>query len=108
MSATKSLTNFYGSFFWECAKFSICPYRLTIQAFLDSDNPDPNDLILGIGACLVLSTVVPILPAVSSITIAIASIASVFALASMFVTYPFTILSDACRSDHSHSHEFAF
>ncbi|KTD53825.1 hypothetical protein Lsan_3489 [Legionella santicrucis] len=108
MSATKSLTNFYGSFFWKCAKFAICPYRLTINAFLDSDHPDPNDLALGIGACLVLSTIVPILPAISSITIAIASIAAVLALASMFVTYPFTILSDACRSDHSHSREFAF
>ncbi|WP_454782438.1 hypothetical protein [Legionella sp. WA2022007384] len=106
MSATKRLTNFYGSFFWNCTKLAISPYRLTIKAFLDSEHPDPNDLALGIGACLVLSTIVPILPAISSVTIAIASIAAVLALATMFVTYPFTILSDACKSDHSHSHEF--
>ncbi|KTC90192.1 hypothetical protein OQJ18_05095 [Fluoribacter dumoffii] len=108
MSATKSLTNFYGSFFWKCAKFAICPYRLTINAFLDSEDPDPNDLALGIGACLVLSTIVPILPTITSLTIAIASIAAVLALASMFVTYPLTILSDACRSEHSYRHEIAF
>ncbi|KTD56942.1 hypothetical protein Lsai_1919 [Legionella sainthelensi] len=100
MSATKSLTRFYGSFFLKCGEVAIYPYLLTMGAFIDS-KPKEEELILGIGVCLFLSTVVPILPAITSITFAIASFGISLALASMFVTYPVALISDALDSTPS-------
>jgi hypothetical protein len=94
MSATGSLTKFYGSFFWKLGEFAVCPYVLTLNAFMYT-RPKKDDLILGIAACLFFSTVVPILPAITSITFAIAAVGVCFALASMFVSYPFTLIADA-------------
>jgi len=107
MSATKSLTQFYGSFFLKCGEIAICPYLYTMGAFIDSKPAKPEDLILGVGVCLFLSTVVPILPAITSITFAIASFGISLGLASMFLTYPFALLSDAIDSTHS-DHHMAF
>ncbi len=99
MSATKSLTHFYGSFFGKCAQVAIYPYLVTMGAFMDS-NPDEDDLILGLGVCLFLSTVVPILPALTSFTFALASFGACLAIASMFIAYPVALLSDALDSTH--------
>lgn len=108
MSATKSLTQFYGSFFWKCGEIALCPYLLTMGAFIDSKPAKTEDLILGVGVCLFLSTVVPILPAITSITFAVAAFGISLALASMFVAYPVVLLSDAIESTRSDRHEFAF
>ncbi|KTD14133.1 hypothetical protein Lgra_0743 [Legionella gratiana] len=107
MSATKSLTQFYGSFFLKCGEIAIYPYLLTMGAFIDSNPPKQEDLILGIGVCLFLSTVVPILPAVTSITFAIASFGICLGLASMFIAYPTALLFDALDSTPS-THRMTF
>ncbi|MDR3502808.1 MAG: hypothetical protein P4L79_09515 [Legionella sp.] len=106
MSATRSLTNFYGSFFLGCAEVAVSPYSLTLNAFMGSQ-PKTEDLILGIGACVFFSTIVPILPEVTSFTFAVAAFAASLALASMFVTYPISILMDALNPDESSSLAFS-
>jgi hypothetical protein len=99
MSATRSLTRFYGSFFLSCANIAVCPYLLTATAFIeDSKHPKRGELLLGIGACIFLSTVVPILPTITSITFTIAMFAASLALASMFIAYPIALISDAADS----------
>ena len=111
MSATRSLTGFYGSFFWGCADVAICPYTLTIKAFMDPSQPRTEDFILGVGACVFLSTLVPVLPAITSMTFAIASFAISLALASMFIAYPIAILADAidsCENEHQFDNQFVF
>lgn len=106
MSATRSLTKFYGSFFLGCGELSISPYLLTLNAFMRSQ-PKEEDLILGIGACIFFSTIVPILPQVTAFTFAVASFAASMALASMFVTYPLAIFADAVTPDESPSFAFS-
>jgi hypothetical protein len=100
MSATLSLGEKYGSFFWGCTKFAVSPYTGTFRAILNNDKKDNNIIVRGISAgiiCGVLTFVVPILPAIASFTFALASIAMLLATASMFVTYPFALLADAFR-----------
>lgn len=98
MPAVRSLTRFYGSFFLSCASFSVCPYLMTAGAFIDSDHPKTEELLLGVGVCIFLSTVVPILPAITSVTFALAAFAASLALASMFIAFPLALLSDALDS----------
>lgn len=111
MSSTRSLTGFYGSFFWGCVEVAVCPYSLTIQAFMDSSEPRTEDFLLGVGACVFLSTLVPVLPSITTVTFAIASFAISLALASMFIAYPIAILADAIESsqnEHQLNNHFAF
>lgn len=107
MSATRSLTNFYGSFFLGCGQVAVSPYILTLNAFMSSQ-PKTEDLILGIGACIFFSTVVPILPEITSFTFAVATFAASLALASMFVSYPISILMDALNPEETSSLEFSY
>ena len=93
-SVTRSLTNFYGSFFIGAAQVAVLPYTLTFEAFA-GENPKDEDYILGLIACVFLSTVIPILPELFSFTVALALIAANFALISMFIAYPAAILADA-------------
>jgi hypothetical protein len=96
MSTTRSLTKFYGSFFLNCAKFSVCPYTITINAFIkNQNNPKPEEIVVGVGMCLFLSVVVPILPSITSLTFALAVLGASLGLASMFLTYPIALLMDA-------------
>ena len=100
MTATRSLTKFYGSFFLGCAELAVCPYIYTMKAFMGTQ-PETKDLVLGIGACIFFSTVVPVLPGIASLTFAIASFAASIALATMFVAYPLAVISDALDSCHA-------
>ncbi|EHL31580.1 hypothetical protein [Legionella drancourtii] len=99
MSATRSAiskaTVSYGSFFVGCAAFAISPYLLTLRAFVNSKPAKTEDLVLGAAACIFLSTVVPILPTITSITFTLAAFAMSVALASMFLIYPLALLNDA-------------
>lgn len=106
MTATRSLTKFYGSFFLGCGQVAASPYLLTLNAFMDSQ-PKKEDLILGIAACVFFSTVVPILPEVASFTFAVAAFAASLALATMFVTYPISILMDALNPEETSSLAFS-
>ncbi|MFT4059958.1 MAG: hypothetical protein QM652_10470 [Legionella sp.] len=92
---TNELTKFYGRFFWGCGKVAIAPYKTVLTGGRDFKNCTAEDLFAGAVACVVLSTVVPILPALTSITWAVAFVAASLALASMFITYPTAILLDA-------------
>lgn len=97
MSATRDLTKFYGSFFVKCGIVSISPYLLTLDAFINSKPAKTEDLVLGAATCIFLSTVVPILPSITSITIAMALFAASLALASMFLAYPIALCIDAAN-----------
>ncbi|WP_298624249.1 hypothetical protein [uncultured Legionella sp.] len=98
MSVTLSLSRTYGSFFWGCTKFAISPYTNTFMA-IARDTEEP---VSGIIAAAIVTTgltfVVPILPVFASFTFALASIAMLLAVASMFATYPVAILADACTA----------
>lgn len=94
-SAVRRATESYGSFFVGCAAFAISPYLLTLRAFVNSKPAKTEDLVLGAATCLFLSTVVPILPTITSITFTIAAFAMSVALASMFLIYPIALLNDA-------------
>lgn len=96
MSKTSSLNQFYGSFFLKCGAFAVSPYLLILNAFMDA-NPKTEELVLGAAVCVVLSTVVPVLPAITSITFAIASFAASIGVVSMFLSYPIVLLADAFK-----------
>lgn len=110
MTATGSLTKFYASAFFKCGEVALCPYILTLKAFYDPERPRNEDLIMGAAACVLLSTLVPILPTLTTITLTIAAFGACLALASMFVAYPIALLIDAMDScdDHHHHHHMAY
>lgn len=108
MSATGSLTKFYGSFFWKCGEFALCPYLLTLNAFVASKPASKEDLVLGVAACLFFSTIIPVLPAIASLTFAVGILGATFALVSMFFAYPITLIADAITSSNSSSSELSF
>jgi hypothetical protein len=100
MSATLSLSRTYGSFFWGCTKFAVSPYTNTFMAIANDKNNE--DLITNIIAATivtsVLTFVVPVLPVFATVTFAMASVAMLLAVATMFATYPIAILADACTA----------
>lgn len=97
MSATPSLSRFYGSFFWGCTQFAVSPYTNTFFAIAKgrTHQEDKNYIAAGV-VCGILTFLVPILPVLTSFTFSLASIAMILAAASMFLTYPIAILADAC------------
>ena len=110
MSATLSLSRTYGSFFWGCTKFAVSPYTNTFLAIAnDKKNPGLENIVAAAIVTGILTFVVPILPVLASITFALASIAMLAAVASMFATYPVAVLADACipEDDHTHYHSYA-
>ncbi|KTD54773.1 hypothetical protein [Legionella quateirensis] len=99
MSATLSLSRGYGSFFWGCTKFAISPYTNTFMAIAnDKDNDAVTNILVASVVTGILTFVIPVLPVLASITFAMASVAMLLAVASMFVTYPLAVLADACNS----------
>lgn len=104
MSSIRSLTNFYGSFFSGCAELSIAPYLFTLNRCKGVTRNRGDDFILGVAACVFFSTVVPILPELTSITMAIALFAALLALATMFVSYPVALCLDAMDSLNTSNH----
>lgn len=122
MSHIVSLTKGYGSFFWNCTKFSIYPYTKTFSAIAGTcnENDGEKDSCTGVGiiaaavVCGILTFVVPILPALTAATFALSSIGVLLAVASMFATYPiailtdcFSALSDSSKIEHHPSAQFA-
>ena len=112
MSKILSLSESYGSFFWNCTKFAIYPYTNTFMAMVKNAEKDGNDscssLIAASIVTGVLTFVVPILPVFASFTFALASIAMLLAVVSMFVTYPIAILADACTDGFDSGHSLAY
>ncbi len=90
MSKTLSLSNAYGSFFVGCGTLAISPYLIPLR----STSPAAAVII-----CSILTFAVPVLPFLTSITMGIATIAMALAACSMFLTYPFALIADACESD---------
>ena len=111
MSATLSLSRGYGSFFWNCTKFAVSPYTNTFLSIANPGSRNSRDLddcangvdnvISAAVVCGILTFVVPVLPILASFTFTFASIAMLLAVSSMFLTYPFAVLADACNPQHS-------
>lgn len=94
-TATYSLSKRYGSFFGGCVQLAVSPYLIGLELFTkDPKNMHPKDLALGVGACLFFTFVVPILPAITSVTFSLAAFGACIALASMFITYPVAFAMD--------------
>lgn len=94
MSACDKLGNFYGSFFLECCKVAVKPYTWTFSAIYNSDEDKVTSAAIAIAACISLTFVVPILPAVCSFTFLLASIGMLLSTASMLLTYPVAAIID--------------
>ena len=106
MSATRDLTKFYGNFFLGATGLALYPYTGTF--FAVGDNPhgefDYPTAFLALG---ILTFVVPILPAIFSVTSAIASVALSLAVASMFLSYPAALLCDVINPNPQYP-QFSF
>jgi hypothetical protein len=110
MSATLSLSSTYGSFFWGCTKFAVSPYTKTFLA-IASDEKEGNVITNSIAAgvvCGILTFVIPVLPVFASVTFAIASVAMLLAVASMFVTYPIAVIADAISPTNLVEHDNSY
>ena len=108
-TCTAGVTKFYGNFFIGALDFAILPYSLTLCAFAKNRNHmDPAEFAMGVAACVALSTLVPILPELTSFTIAIACFATSLALASMFLSYPLALLIDAFDGASYSSASYAY
>jgi hypothetical protein len=94
MSATSTLTEFYGSFFSTCGHIARGPYTLITEAFIGAE-PEPEDYILGMAACIIFSTILPILPQMLMVSFSVACCLAIGALLSMPITYPVAAYIDA-------------
>lgn len=94
MSATSTLTEFYGSFFSTCGHIARGPYTLITEAFIGPE-PEPEDYILGLAACIIFSTILPILPQMLMVSFSIACCLAIGALFSMPITYSVAAYIDA-------------
>jgi hypothetical protein len=105
MSSLLSLSGGYGSFFWGCTKFAVSPYTNTFSSIANAGGSGYNKAAENfIGAaviCGVLTFVVPVLPVLAAFTFALASIAMLLAVASMFLTYPCAAVIDACSPSNT-------
>lgn len=102
MSATSDLTSGYGKFFKGCLYFSFSPYIYTSTAFVKRNSHGDQltqDFAWGVGLCIVLSTVIPVLPELCSFTLSLGMLAASLAVSSMFLAYPITLLMDALSND---------
>lgn len=97
MSATTFVSNQYGLFYWGCAKFAVSPYTRLFKSTMFDSNSNEDFCAKGVAAvftCAVLTFVVPVLPAFTTLTFCIASLGMVLALSSMFLTYPVAFVID--------------
>ncbi|CAM4415854.1 MAG: hypothetical protein LEGION0403_FIIPPAGN_00982 [Legionella sp.] len=105
MSATRTLTEFYGSFFSTCGHIARGPYTLITEAFIGSE-PVPEDYILGFAACIIFSTILPILPQMLMVSFSFACCLAIGALFSMPITYSIAAYVDAQENDAPTFHRF--
>ncbi|MCL9684277.1 hypothetical protein [Legionella maioricensis] len=112
MSATQSLSRGYGSFFWGCTKFAVSPYTNTFMAIAREGNgrgaEGLENVVAAAAVCGILTFVVPVLPVITTFTLALASIAMLLAAASMFLTYPLAVLADTCDSSWENELQLGF
>ncbi|MDI1351684.1 MAG: hypothetical protein PSV35_02780 [bacterium] len=115
MSSILSLSRGYGSFFVGCTKFAVSPYTNTFMSIALARDQQGREDLRNVAAaaivCGVLTFVIPILPAITSVTVALATIAMALAVATMFLTYPIALLADICDTsweDSPHTHRHAF
>lgn len=94
MSATRTLTNGYVGFFINCGSFAVSPYTYTFKAMAMDERGNYTDIAPAFLTVAILTFAVPILPALCSMTTALASVAVSLAVASMFILYPFALCID--------------
>lgn len=105
-SNVTGLNSFYGGFFSTCAKTAVWPYEATFN-FVAGSNPSKNDLIFAAFVCIVLSTVIPVLPEMFSFTLAMAAIGASLGLASMIVSYPSALLVDTLTPNDGYNDQYS-
>ena len=97
MSATLGLTRHYSRFFGECLTFGVSPYTNTFMTIAeDKRGSNTGNVAAAALVCGLLTFAVPVLPLITAFTATLAAVAMCLALASMCVTYPIALLSDAC------------
>lgn len=88
MNNTSYLVNNYYKFFCKDApEFIISPYSMSVQGNFENWRP------------LVLLTIIPVLPTLTAITMALTLSAMVIAAASTFVTIPSAFVIDMCSEN---------
>ncbi|WP_058534369.1 hypothetical protein [Legionella saoudiensis] len=105
MSATSTLTEFYGSFFSTCGHIARGPYTLITQAFIGQD-PEPEDHILGFAACIIFSTILPILPQMLIASFSLSCCLAIGAILTMPFTYTAAAYMDAQEDNTSSMYRF--
>lgn len=103
MSHTSRLSNKYCSFFEGSLGFAVSPYTKTFNAIAHGNNGNNNNSCAALLICGVLTFAVPVLPTLTFATTTLAMIAMVLAVASMFLTFPLTLLIDVCTSGSENS-----
>lgn len=109
MSNTSRLNARYGSFFLNCAEFAVSPYTVPFLAIAEPDNHDAHRTERFVAAAVItaaLTFVVPILPAIASVTFNIAAFLIIMAAASAIIAYPIAMISDALSENH-HNHSYS-
>ena len=107
MSYTRNLTHSYASYFLGCGELAVSPYTGTFFAIAKTPDSRQENRTANIVAAAVvtgiLTFVIPILPAIFSITSAVATVAALIAVASMFILYPLALLGDAIEDSGSYA-----
>ncbi|TAL65072.1 MAG: hypothetical protein EPN84_02185 [Legionella sp.] len=96
MSNVTRLNRLYGSFFNSCSQFSIAPYSLVTQAIIGDNLTDaPIEKIIFTGTfCAFFSLIVPILPALTMLTIELAINAVILGILVGCFAYPIAAVMD--------------
>ncbi len=103
MSKIQAINRFYGSFFSGALEFAVSPYTVTFQAISgcdeNFDGGSAEGFIIAGATCAFFSFVVPVLPVLTEITIALAYGAILLAAASALFTYPAALVADLFKED---------
>lgn len=92
--AVEKADEFYGSFFKSCGYYALSPYHKVIEL-----TPAPFDVL----ACIGLTLLVPILPALTLITSTLALVGALLGMLSAVITYPIAQMIDACSDDEENN-----
>ncbi len=105
MSALNNVTTGYGKFFLGCADFAFFPYTRTFFGIANTPREGAS-IAEAIIATVFLSTVIPILPALFTVTSSLALFALSLALSVMPFMYFGALVADiaADQSPRSHQH----
>lgn len=110
MSRIDTLNRFYGSFFTGCAELAIAPYSLTFELVAGNNwsNSSSDEAIWGAGVCAFFTFAIPILPALTEITLDLAILGAAFGIITAIVAYPIAFLIDLIAPQDRHQFTLKF